>query len=180
MPKIRPASAADAACLATFAERAFRDTYAEFNSVADMEVHVRAHLCEPQFRRHLQDPEQRFVVAMEGSEMAGFAQLQRGPAPPAVGGTVRVGILRFYVDAPWHGRGLAPRLMEAALATAADLGADVAWLGVWERNPRAIAFYKKCGFRTVGRASFRLGSDVQQDHLMQRSIETATARVAGS
>jgi diamine N-acetyltransferase len=40
------------------------------------------------------------------------------------------------------------------------------WLSVWERNPRAIAFYGKCGFRMVGSKDFWVGSDRQTDHVM--------------
>jgi ribosomal protein S18 acetylase RimI-like enzyme len=54
------------------------------------------------------------------------------------------------VHADAHGRGVAQALMEHVLGRAAPLDADVAWLGVWERNPRAIAFYRKQGFEAVG------------------------------
>jgi ribosomal protein S18 acetylase RimI-like enzyme len=46
----------------------------------------------------------------------------------------------------------------------------VVWLGVWERNPKAIAFYKKFGFREVGAHVFPLGSDPQRDVVMARPV----------
>jgi ribosomal protein S18 acetylase RimI-like enzyme len=61
-------------------------------------------------------------------------------------------------------------LMEAAISTAREWRADVLWLGVWERNDRAIAFYEKQGFRIVGAQDFMLGSDRQRDHVMARDL----------
>jgi len=79
-------------------------------------------------------------------------------------------IVRFYVDRPWHGRGVAQQLMEAAVNTARAAGARTLWLGVWERNPRAIAFYRKCGFQDVGTQTFVLGADHQRDLVLTRSV----------
>jgi ribosomal protein S18 acetylase RimI-like enzyme len=79
-------------------------------------------------------------------------------------------VVRFYVDRPWHGRGVAHQLMAAAADAAQAAGARTLWLGVWERNPRAIAFYRKCGFEDVGTQIFVLGADHQQDLVLARSL----------
>ena len=73
---------------------------------------------------------------------------------------------RFYLDRAAHGSGLAQRLMQASLAAAARQGAAVVWLGVWERNPRAIRFYERIGFADVGSQTFVVGTDRQTDRVM--------------
>jgi ribosomal protein S18 acetylase RimI-like enzyme len=60
--------------------------------------------------------------------------------------------------------------MNACLAELINRGSDVAWLGVWERNPRAISFYRKLGFMEVGDHIFPLGHDPQRDIIMVRSV----------
>jgi ribosomal protein S18 acetylase RimI-like enzyme len=77
-------------------------------------------------------------------------------------------LVRFYVDAALQGRGLAHTLMQAALSAAAQR-ARTMWLGVWERNARAIAFYAKWGFIDIGDHVFMLGSDRQTDRIMWRA-----------
>ena len=79
-------------------------------------------------------------------------------------------IQRVYVDAAWHGQGVAQSLMRALLEAATAAGADVAWLGVWELNPRAIAFYSKSGFRVVGSHVFVVGSDPQNDLILAKGL----------
>ena len=69
-----------------------------------------------------------------------------------------VQLQRFYVDRPFHGRGVAQSLMRAVDDAGRELGGRTLWLGVWERNPRAIAFYTKCGFVDVGRTSALSGA----------------------
>jgi len=91
-----------------------------------------------------------------------------GRPPASIPGAHPIEIRRFYVDAPWHGKGLAQRLMTTVLEFCTGARADMVWLGVWEENPRGIAFYAKCGFAPVGHHTFVLGSDPQKDVLMAR------------
>ena len=70
------------------------------------------------------------------------------------------------MDRPWQGQGVAQRLMEAVHTAASELGGQSIWLCVWERNPRAIAFYVKSGYRDVGGAPFILGTDRQTDRVL--------------
>ncbi len=60
--------------------------------------------------------------------------------------------------------------MAEVLSVATRNACDVLWLGVWEHNPRAVAFYRKKGFRVVGDHVFQLGSDPQRDLIMTLEI----------
>jgi GNAT superfamily N-acetyltransferase len=119
-------------------------------------------------RAEIADPAMRTLLAEHEGAPVGFAQLRRSVPPACVTSPEPVEILRFYVDRPWHGRGVAQRLMEAALAEASALGAASVWLGVWEHNPRAAAFYRKYGFVEVGAQEFVVGQDRQRDLVMLR------------
>jgi ribosomal protein S18 acetylase RimI-like enzyme len=65
---------------------------------------------------------------------------------------------------------VAAALMQACLDQARKAEHDVVYLGVWEHNPRAIAFYRKWGFEKVGEHVFLLGDDEQTDWLMLRPL----------
>lgn len=175
-PLIRRAVAADAAALAAFAERTFVNTYGTDNTPADMAAYVAGAFGPTLQARELADPGLVTLVVVDGGgALAGYAQLRGpgpgpGPAPACVAGAAPAELRRFYVDTPWQGRGLAPRLMDAVREAAAALGAATLWLGVWERNARARAFYAKCGFREAGAAEFLLGTDRQVDRVLSRSV----------
>ena len=169
--QIRSATPSDAPALSALGERTFRDTFAADNRPEDLAAYLAATYTPERQAADLADPARHTLVAVTASgELAGFAQLRAGPAPSCVRGPAPIELLRLYVDRSWHGRGLAWHLMAATLAAAAERQASTLWLGVWERNLRAIAFYVKCGFRDVGSHDFLLGSDRQTDRLMVRPV----------
>lgn len=179
--RFRHATPADAATLTEFMRRTFRETYSErFGGVcrdADVEHYVAGHFSEAQQRDELVDPTRRTIFAEVDGIVTASAQLRDGAESmyreAGVVGERPVEVARFYVDRPWHGRGVAGALMQHCIAQAA--GADPLWLGVFERNARARAFYAKWGFVPAGRALFRLGDDVQTDWILVRPGEAAGA-----
>lgn len=163
---IRRAVPGDAAALAEFAARTFSETFGAANRPEDLAAHLRAWFGWVQQGTELASPDIVTLVAECEGRLAAFAQVRRGPAPDCVAGALPVELWRFYVDRPWQGRGLAQRLMAAVREAAIQLGGRALWLGVWERNPRAIAFYEKCEFRDVGAHDFWVGRDRQTDRIM--------------
>ena len=170
MPTIRTATPADADVLAAFGERTFRETFAADNRAEDIEAYAPATYSAERQRADLADGSRVTLLAESGGVLLAYAQLRKGPAPACITGPAPIQLLRFYVDRPWHGRGVARLLMDATRAAAEARGGETLWLGVWERNPRAIAFYEKCGFRDVGSEPFLLGSDRQTDRIMMCAL----------
>lgn len=170
---IRPAVDADAAELARLAERTFRETFTEGNDPGAMEAHCERSFGEAIQAAEIRDPGRVTLVCEEGPRLVGFGQLRWSGAPACVAAARPAEIQRLYVDAPWHGRGVAHRLMQALLDAASRGNADVAWLGVWEHNPRAIAFYEKCGFGPVGHHVFLLGSEPQRDLVFAKRLQAS-------
>lgn len=171
MPEIRKARCGDARQLSLLAERTFRDTFGAMNTPADMERH-----CQSSFSALIQadeiaNPDIATLLSEHQGELIGFAQLRWGDAPACVVARSPGEILRLYVANDWHGQGVAQALIAACIEAMKCHGSDVAWLGVWERNPRAIAFYRKFGFVEAGEHVFLLGSDAQRDLVMTRAID---------
>lgn len=169
----RRATTQDAAELAVFAERAFSETFGADNAPENLAAYLAKAFGVAQQFAELADPRMITLVIECGRTLVAFAQLRRGAPPACVTGSEPIELLRFYVDRPWHGQGVAQSLMHAVDDVAREAGAHTLWLGVWERNPRAIAFYAKCGFTDVGTQSFMVGSDRQTDRVMARSLQSA-------
>jgi ribosomal protein S18 acetylase RimI-like enzyme len=96
--------------------------------------------------------------------------LHDGEPEKDVEGANPVEIVRLYVSRDWLGRGIGEQLMRACIDEARQTGHETLWLGVWERNARAQAFYRKWNFHTVGEHVFELGSDLQRDIVMERTL----------
>ena len=168
---IRPAGAADAGPLARLAERTFRDAFADANAAEDMDLHCRNSYGESIQAAEIRDPARTTLVCEAWGELVGYGQLRQGKSPECVVGRYPLEIQRIYVDAAWHGKGIAQALMASLLEAASARGADVVWLGVWERNPRAMAFYGKSGFLPVGSHVFTVGTDPQTDLILARGLQ---------
>lgn len=167
---IRHGVPADAKALAAFAERTFVETFAEHNTAEDMRAYLAQAFGPAHQARDLADADTTILLATQGDALVAYAQMQRGAVPDCVGNASAIELKRFYVDRGAHGRGVAAELMAAVLAAARAHGAGHVWLGVWEHNPRAIAFYRKAGFVDVGSKSFPLGADVQVDRIMRVAV----------
>jgi ribosomal protein S18 acetylase RimI-like enzyme len=170
LPTIRHARRGDAGPLAKLAEATFRSTFAASNTPQNMDRHCSASYSEAIQGQEIARPDMLTFLCEEGAELVGFAQLRWGDAPGCVVANAPSEVQRLYVIDAWHGRGVARDLMNACLDEVLRRGSDVVWLGVWERNPRAIAFYKKYGFEEVGAHVFPLGDDPQRDLVMARPV----------
>lgn len=167
---IRKANRSDAKQLSHLAEATFRETFGAENAVEDMDLHCQLNYSEAIQAREISAPNMTTFLGVEGDRLIGFAQVRRDGAPHCVPAKAPAEIQRLYVDKEWHGRGVAQDMMDACINEIKERGFDAAWLGVWERNPRAISFYKKFGFVEVGDHVFRLGRDPQRDIIMVRPV----------
>ena len=167
---IRRGEPRDAAVLADLARTTFYDTFASTNDAADMALHLQRAYGVPQQTAELRDSGiSTLLVERDGAAIA-YAQIRDHHAPECVKGPATVELWRFYVHRDWHGRGVAQALMDRVKVEARQRGARTLWLGVWERNDRARAFYAKCGFADVGEHIFLFGTDSQTDRVMSLTL----------
>lgn len=167
---IRKAEQSDAKPLAQLAETTFRDTFAAQNTVEDMEAHCRSSYSEQLQSREIADSESLTIVVEQDNQLIAFAKLNWKTSPSCVLGQSVGEIQRLYIDKSWHGKGIAQDVMAECFDILKARGNDVVWLGVWEHNPRAIAFYNKFDFEKVGEHVFPLGNDPQRDIILVRTL----------
>jgi ribosomal protein S18 acetylase RimI-like enzyme len=168
--QLRAAEPDDAGELGKFAARIFDDTFGQSAPAAEVAQFLAAHYGPRQQRAEIEHPGTRTRLVVDGAAIVAFYQLRLSPAEEDGRPGADVEISRFYVASEWHGRGVATPLMDAALADAFAAGARRVWLGVWEENARAIAFYRRCGFEEIGEQLFQLGSVAQRDLVMARPL----------
>ena len=164
---IRYACSADAEMLAEVGGQSFYDTFAKDNSPEDMEDYLAKAFGIEQVAKEIADEKTIFLIVEMDSQTAGYVKLRVNEAPVCITRENPIEIERFYILQSWHGRGLAQSLMQRCIEEAKNRGHQTIFLGVWEHNQRAIAFYQKCGFTKVGEHPFLLGKDLQTDWLME-------------
>ena len=111
-----------------------------------------------------------FLIAESESTPIGYAQLIMDSKEESLKGTRSLEIRRIYSSQEYIGKGVGKELMSASIQEAKQRGCDSIWLGVWEKNPRAISFYKQWGFKEVGTHIFHVGDDPQMDFIMELAL----------
>jgi diamine N-acetyltransferase len=168
--RIRMGEPKDAAMLAQLGRETFTQAFGAVNTPEDLASYLADAFDESIQAAELSQPGSRFLIAEVGGKPAGYARLLSGSSETCITGRQPIELVRIYALDRYIGKGVGTALMRACLAEGRDGGHDVIWLGVWEKNPRAIAFYQKWGFQTVGTHAFALGSDTQTDYIMERSL----------
>ena len=167
---IRYGSPKDAQMLSEFGARTFYDAFAKDNTPENIASYLKESFStEIQFRE-LSEPGNVFLIAEAENIPIGYAQLVVNSRDASVKGTRPLEIRRIYAARQHIGKGVGRELMNASIHEAKQRGCNCIWLGVWEKNQRAIDFYKKWGFREVGTHEFLLGSDPQKDFVMEREL----------
>jgi ribosomal protein S18 acetylase RimI-like enzyme len=174
-PSIRKATTDDAGALASLAAVTFPLACPPSSSPQDIAAHLANTLSERHFQAYLADPDVTILVIDAGGALRGYSLLVNRPAAdPDVISALEilpsVELSKCYVHPEHHGLGAAAELMNASLNAAADAGGRGVWLGVNSQNAKAIRFYEKSGFRKVGTKSFRLGSTVEHDFVLERAV----------
>jgi ribosomal protein S18 acetylase RimI-like enzyme len=170
MITIRPAALDDAVLLAELGRRTFDEAFTPTNDPDSMRDYMDSAFAPEVQSAELADENNFFAIAEVEGQPAGYSMLRRCSAEPGIVAEQPIELVRLYTLQSWLGRGIGPALMDHCLAEAARMEHDVLWLGVWEFNPRAQAFYRKYGFREVGTHVFHLGPEAQTDLLMQREV----------
>ncbi len=165
--QIREATPADAATVAHLARQSFTETFADSNTPEDLALFLDSAYGEAHQGAELRDPAwTTWLASVEGVPLA-FVQLKRGPADACVTGPAPVELNRLYVLARAKGLGLGKALMATVMDRARAEGFQTLWLGVWEHNLAAQAFYRRWPFTDVGSHVFVVGTDPQTDRIWE-------------
>lgn len=169
--RVRQAGAADAAALSLVASATFLETFAGQLGGDDIVAHCAANNTREKFSAWANDPSGAVTIAEveNGRAPVGYAVLI-APDLPVVPGAADIELKRIYTLSLMHGSGLGPALMDAAVEHAIRLGRTRILLGVYGRNLRAHAFYKRQGFEKIGERKFLVGDTFHDDLVFARDI----------
>nr|WP_254639610.1 GNAT family N-acetyltransferase [Cohnella sp. GbtcB17] len=148
----------------------FRETFLEQNSPEQMAAYLETAFNPERLEREWSNPDSEIYLIYADGEAAGYLKVNAGNAQTERMGEESLEIERIYVRQKFHKRGFGKQLMDKAMEIASARLKKKVWLGVWEMNDGAIAFYQKQEFVQTGTHVFQLGDEAQTDLVMTRTI----------
>ena len=166
---IKAATPADAEEIALFSRKSFYESFADQNTEENMEKFM-LQFSVNSLVEEVKNPDNIFITALKNDVIIGYVKLNKSGKSVELADEKAIEIARIYIDKTMTGQGIGNKLMKYSLDLIKDLKANTAWLGVWENNKNAIAFYAKWGFERFGEHIFMLGDDPQTDWLLKKEI----------
>ena len=146
----------------------FEETFANQNTSENMQWYFENAMNIDCIRKELLHPNSYFYWATHQNQTVGYLKLNFNDAQSEmVLNNEAFEIERIYIKNEFQGNGFGSELFTLALRLGSEKGYKKLWLGVWEHNPKALAFYKRKGLVTFDQHLFQLGDDPQTDILMQ-------------
>jgi ribosomal protein S18 acetylase RimI-like enzyme len=173
LAEIRRATASDVARLAAVGQATFLETFAGVLDGNDIVAHCAHQHSVDYYARALAEADARAWLAevAPGGAPVGYLTTTAHCAQPVADlGPDDVEIKRIYVLHRFFGAGVGARLMRAAVDDAHAAGKRRILLGVYSGNERALAFYARHGFRTIGRRRFEVGANHYDDVVLAREL----------
>ena len=169
--RIRTCDLSDLDALQNIARQTYDDTFRSLNEPANMDAYLASAFSRKRLQAELKNAHSSFFFLVSNVDTAGYLKLNEAAAQTDLHDPSSLEMERVYVRREFQGLGLGKMLIDKALETARQRGRRFVWLGVWEKNANAIAFYEKMGFRTIGTHDFFMGSERQTDLIMRREVE---------
>jgi diamine N-acetyltransferase len=164
---IRYATPADAELIADMSRTTFYEAFGKDNTKADMDIFMSEQFTKEELMKEVELSEGIFMLAYIDEEPVGYARMRLKNSLAHEQG---IEIARIYALNKAIGKGVGKALMLECINKANELQMKLIWLGVWEKNERAIAFYERWGFEQFGEHQFLLGTDLQTDLLLKKAL----------
>ena len=168
--RIAKAGLKDIEKLQDIGRQTFYETFAEGNTEENMQKYLEEGFSNQKLHNELSDPHSEFYLALLDTRVVGYLKVNSGQAQTELKDSKSLEIERIYVLKEFHGRQVGQLLYDKAIEIAKLGNVSYVWLGVWEKNPRAIQFYKKNGFVEFDKHIFKLGDDEQTDFMMRLDL----------
>ncbi|MBS7254073.1 GNAT family N-acetyltransferase [Flavobacterium branchiicola] len=168
--KIKKATIDDVTKLQSIGRQTFSETFDDANDDENMILYLDKSFAIDKLTSELINPASYFYLAELNEQVIGYLKLNTGDAQTEKQENNTLEIERIYVAKEFHGKKVAQELYAQAIQTAEEIKASYIWLGVWEKNFRAVSFYTKNGFVQFDTHIFRLGNDEQTDLMMKKVL----------
>ena len=168
--QVKPCTIADVQTLQAISRETFDDTFRAMNSPESMDAYLETAYALDKLEKELSNADSFFYFVYLNEELAGYLKLNIGEAQSDEIIDNALEVERIYIRRAHQGAGLGKYLIQLSIDFAREKNKTNMWLGVWEKNEKAIRFYQGMGFVLHGAHPFYMGDEKQTDLIMVKSL----------
>lgn len=168
--QITPATQSHLDVLIELARKTFEDTFGHLNEPGPFQAYMNSAFSREKISSELDKPASDYYLIYYQGQLTGYLKLNTAMGQTDIKDPESLEIERIYVDSSFQGLGLGKALFEFSVQKARNLQLSYIWLGVWEKNEKALRFYKSRGFYQFSDHPFKLGDELQTDYLMRLDL----------
>ena len=164
---LRQCSLSDLKLLRDLSRTTFVDAFEKDNNPEDFKAYIDAAFDRDKLLGELKNPDTTFYFVFKDVHLIGYFKLNQNNAQTDIKAKEGIELERVYVLSNFQGQHIGRWMLDKVKKIAADKLKTFLWLGVWEKNSRAIKFYKSQGFSKFATHPYYIGKDKQTDWLMR-------------
>lgn len=161
--------------LVNMSKSTFRDAFEKDNNPEDFKRYIAKAFSNEQISSELLNHNSSFYFLLFDNQLVGYVKLNSKEAQKEVFDIDAIELERIYVLKEFQGKQIGQSVINMLIDMAKKTKASCLWLGVWEKNLRAISFYQKNGFEIIGKHPYLIGEDEQYDFKMKLELIENTA-----
>jgi len=152
-----------------------KKTFCESHGISASKENINAFISEKYtieaLENELNNNNNSYYLIYFNNKLAGFSKVQFNTENSNIAVKNITKLDRFYLLKDFYGKKLGLKLFEFNIEISKKNQQKGIWLAVWVENKRAIKFYKKAGFKIVGKYDFKI-SDTHSNpnHIMYLSF----------
>ncbi|WP_413524626.1 GNAT family N-acetyltransferase [Carnobacterium divergens] len=148
----------------------FSDTFKDQNTTENLTTYLEQAYHTEQLRNELNNPDSTFLFLKDKQEIVGYLKVNVNTAQSENSAEEALEVERIYIKKTAKGQGYGRKMIAKAEELAKQKKKKQIWLGVWEHNEPARAFYKHLGFVETSEHSFYMGNEKQLDIIMTKKV----------
>ena len=158
--EIRLAKKEDAPFIALLGRTTFTETFGHFfRDQKDLIDYYNLTFSVQKIEAGIEQPNNVFWVAFVNRLPVGYAKLKLHSPSDFIESKGVCQLQKIYVLKDFLSMKIGFQLQNSLLEKAKELNFDAIWLSVLHSNERAINFYKKGGYETIGKHDFQIGKE---------------------
>ena len=158
--------------LIQIATKTFIDAFEADNDPEDFRAYINFTFDKQKISEELNNPNMSFYLVYNMNVLVGYFKLNENEAQTDIKAAEGIEIERIYVLEGFQGNAIGQWMLNQIKLMAVSMNKSYLWLGVWEKNIKAIKFYQKHGFSKFDRHPYFIGKDKQMDWLMRFELKT--------